>query len=304
MGLMSGRVIVGAILISAVLATVTVTPGAASASSSPKLKLLWSEEFNGKKGSAPSPKSWNFNLGGPNSNGELEYYTSRASNISMDGSGHLKITANRIADQGYNTVGTDPMAENILNACQACQFTSGFINTSHKLSFQYGMVSVKMKVPSGTGTWPAFWMLGSSILKGIPWPDAGEIDISEVKGEQPNAAYGTVHGPGMESNGGGYGSVYNGDYIDLSQDYHVYSIMWKKNEIDWYVDNNLYFTAKAGDPSAGTWVYNQPFYLLLNLAMGGTFGNNGIDPAIKQAQLSVDYIRYYSVNGVGKVFHN
>ena len=80
--------------------------------------------------------------------------------------------------------------------------------------------------------------------------------------------------------------------------------MWKKNQIDWYVDGNLYFTATAGDPSAGTWVYNQPFYLLLNLALGGTFGNNGIDRSLNQAQLAVDYIRYYSVNGLGKVFHN
>lgn len=292
------------VLTSSLLATVALLPGPAQASSTPKLKLLWSEEFNGKKGSAPSSKSWNFNLGGPNSNGELEYYTKRASNIAMDGAGHLVITANRIADQSENIVGTDPLADSILNACQACQFTSGFINSSYKLSFQYGMVSVKMKVPSGTGTWPAFWMLGTSILKGIPWPDAGEIDISEVKGEQPNAAYGTIHGPGMETTGGGFGSVYNGDFIDLSQDYHIYSIMWKKNQIDWYVDGNLYFTATAGDPSAGTWVYNQPFYLLLNLAMGGTFGNNGIDPSLNQAQLAVDYIRYYSVNGLGKVFHN
>jgi hypothetical protein len=263
-------------------------------------KMLWSDEFTGKKNALPNPKSWVPELGGLNQNGELEFYTKDPANIGLDGSGHLLITANRIADSSLLAVSNDPKIERMLNACAACQFSSAKIKSAGKLSFQYGRLEIRMKTPSGLGTWPAFWMLGTDLLKGIPWPDAGEIDILEQRGSSPTTAFGTLHGPGLQSSGGGYGSIYDAPTA-LSDAFHLYAIEWKKNHIDFYVDDNLYFSADSKDPGSGTWVYNQPFFLILNLAMGGEFTGD-LDPAMTKAQMSIDYIRYYSINGVGKVF--
>ncbi len=287
-------------LILALATSVTLQSPAGAATKMTTYKLLWSDEFTGKKGALPNPKVWVPELGGLNQNGELEYYTKDSQNIGLDGSGKLVITANRIADSSLLPVSTDPKIDRMLNACPACQFTSAKIKTAGKMSFQYGRMEIRMKTPTGLGTWPAFWMLGTDLLKGIPWPDAGEIDILEQRGSMPTTAFGTLHGPGLESAGGGYGSVYDGPN-PLPNEFHLYAIEWKKNHIDFYVDDNLYFSADSKDPGAGTWVYNQPFFLILNLAMGGEFTGD-LDPAMKKAQMSIDYIRYYSINGVGKVF--
>jgi len=281
-------------------ATTLVAPSHA-ASGVTTYKLLWSDEFNGKKGALPNPKTWSPEIGGLNQNGELEFYTKDSKNLALDGAGHLVITANRIADQSEMAVSNDPNIDRMLNQCNACQFTSAKIKTAGKLSFQYGRLEARIKTPSGLGTWPAFWMLGSDLLKGIPWPDSGEIDILEQKGSMPETVFGTIHGPNLPGGaGGGYGSTYSAP-TSLNNVFHTYAIEWKKNKIDFYVDDNLYFSAAANDGSSGTWVYNQPFFLILNLAMGGEFTGD-LDPAMKQAQMSIDYIRFYSINGVGKVF--
>ena len=261
-------------------------------------KLIWSEEFTGKKGSLPNNKIWDYDLGGLNQNGELQYYSKLPQNISLDGAGKLVINANRIADQSFTATSNDPTIEKMLNACNACQFSSARIKTAKKLSVQYGRIEARMKVPMGEGTWPAFWMLGTDLIKGIPWPDAGEIDILETKGTLPNTVFGTIHGPGY-SGGSGIGSTYN-NFQPLGQAFHNYAIEWKKNQLDFYFDDFNYFSIKPNDPGVGTWVYNQPFFFILNLAMGGEFTGE-IDPTINKAQLIVDYIRVYSINGVGKV---
>jgi beta-glucanase (GH16 family) len=287
----------------ALFSALTVEGPAKAASKITTYKLLWSDEFTGKKGATPNPKVWTPELGGLNSNGELEYYTKDAKNLALDGSGHLLITANRIADQSEIAISNDPAIERMLNACNACQFTSAKIKSAGKLMFQYGKLEIRMKVPPGDGTWPAFWMLGSELLKGIPWPDSGEIDILETKGSLPNTAFGPIHGPGLAGGaGGGFGSTFTSP-TPLTSGFHTYAIEWKKNLIDFYVDDNLYFTAAASDSSTGTWVYTQPFFMILNLAMGGEFTGD-LDPAMTKAQMSIDYIRYYSINGVGKVVKN
>jgi len=276
---------------------------ASAASKITTYKLIWADDFTGKKGSLPNPKIWTPELGGLNQNGELEFYTKDPKNLSLDGAGHLVISANRIADQSEMAVSNDPAINRMLDACNACQFTSAKIKTANKLSFQYGRIEIRMKTPSGLGTWPAFWMLGNDLLKGIPWPDSGEIDILEQKGSMPGTAFGTVHGPGLPGGaGGGYGSTYTAPYA-LNTAFHTYAIEWKKNQIDFYVDDNLYFTAAANDGQSGTWVYNQPFFLILNLAMGGEFTGD-LDPAMNNAQMVIDYIHFYSINGVGKVIKN
>lgn len=291
---------IAAVSILALLTGFVVQTPTSAANKITTYKLLWADDFTGKKNTLPSSKSWVPELGGLNQNGELEYYTKDPANIGLDGAGHLVITANRIADSSLLAVSDDPKINKMLNACSACQFSSAKIKSAGKLSFQYGRMEIRMKTPSGLGTWPAFWMLGTDLLKGIPWPDAGEIDILEQRGSMPTTAFGTLHGPGLQSSGGGYGSVYDGPN-PLSNEFHTYAIEWKKNHIDFYVDDNLYFAADSKDPGSGTWVYNQPFFLILNLAMGGEFTGD-LDPALNKAQMSIDYIHYYSINGVGKVF--
>lgn len=287
----------------ATLTAVAILPNvdpAVAASKVTTYKLIWSDEFSGKKGALPNSKFWGFDLGGLNQNGELQYYTKSSQNIALDGAGKLVITANRIADQSMIPVSADPVTEKMLNACSSCQFSSARIKTAGKISVQYGRVEARIKVPAGEGSWPAFWMLGSDLLKGIPWPDAGEIDIVETKGSMIDTAFGTIHGPGMQSAGGGLGSIY-AHTSSLSSTFHTYAIEWKKNQIDFYVDDNMYFSVTPKDQGSGIWVYNQPFFMILNLAMGGEFGGE-IDPKLNKAQLIVDYIKIYSVNGVGKVF--
>ncbi len=295
-------VIVLVSLLGLLSATVVGTP-AKAASKITTYKLLWADDFTGKKGTLPNPKVWAPELGGLNQNGELEFYTKDPKNLALDGAGHLLITANRIADQSEIAVSNDPAIDRMLNQCNACQFTSAKIKTASKLSFQYGRIEIRMKTPVGLGTWPAFWMLGNDLLKGIPWPDSGEIDILEQKGSLPDTAFGTIHGPNLPSGaGGGYGSTFTAQ-TPLNSGFHTYSIEWKKNKIDFYVDDNLYFSAAANDGSSGTWVYNQPFFLILNLGMGGEFTGD-LDPAMKRTQMSIDYIHFYSINGVGKVIKN
>jgi beta-glucanase (GH16 family) len=155
-----------------------------------------------------------------------------------------------------------------------------------------------MKVAAGEGTWPAFWMLGADLLDGNPWPECGEIDIVETRGVEPSLVSAVLHGPGY-GKGPGVGGSYQSP-TPLSDAYHVYAIEWKKNKIDFYFDDRLISSETPTSVKPGRWVFNQKFYLILNLAMGGEFGGS-IDPAINQTQLFVDYIRYFSVDGVGKV---
>ena len=300
---LKGYVLSGtAIALSFLLAT-SLVPADAAAKPAPKLlKLLWSDEFAGKKGALPSSKTWNYDIGNSYGwgNSELEYYTQKPANISLDGKGKLVVTANRISDTSGFQVGTVPGTEQILNMCPECQFTSAKIQTANKLGIQYGRIEIRMKNPAGVGTWPAFWMLGDDLLDGNPWPECGEIDIMEARGYMGEAAFGTIHGPNFANgNFGGYGSTYNNG-AQLSDAFHTYAIEWKKNQIDFYVDDSLYLSATPKDIAPGRWVFNQEFFLILNLAMGGEFAGD-LDPALMQSQMSIDYIRVYSINGIGKV---
>ena len=268
-----------------------------------KMKLLWSDEFNGKQGARPSSKVWSSEIGGGGwGNSERQFYTDKAANASMDGSGRLVITANRISNQFAEQVGEVPGTEDILNRCSECQFTSARLKTSRKLSFQYGRIEARIKMPVGIGTWPAFWMLGGDLLDGVPWPECGEIDIMEFRGDIPDQSTSAIHGP-TTPQGSGLGARFVSG-PPLSDGYHTYAIDWKKNSLTFLVDGRVTGTYSSADTGSRGWVYNQKFFLILNLAMGGTYAGEFIDPTLNQAQLSVDYIRFYSVNGVGKVFRN
>ena len=272
----------------------------ADAATKKSLKLLWSDEFNGKKGTLPSSKVWSAEIGGGGwGNSERQYYTNKSSNASMDGSGRLVITADRISNEYAEQVGEVPGTEDILNRCSECQFTSARLKTARKLSFQYGRIEARMKLPQGVGTWPAFWMLGGDLLDGVPWPECGEIDIMEFRGDISDQSTSAIHGP-TTPQGSGLGTRFL-SFAPLSDDYHTFAIEWKKNSLSFIVDGRVTGTFSSADTGSRGWVYNQKFFLILNLAMGGTYAGEFIDPTLNQAQLSVDYIRYYSINGVGKV---
>lgn len=268
-----------------------------------KLKLLWSDEFNGKKGVRPSAKVWSAEIGGGGwGNSERQFYTDKAANASMNGLGSLVITANRISNEYAEQIGEVPGTEDILNRCSECQFTSARLKTARKLSFQYGRIEARIKMPVGIGTWPAFWMLGGDLLDGVPWPECGEIDIMEFRGDIPDQSTSAIHGP-TTPQGSGLGARFLSG-PPLSEGYHTYAIDWKKNSLTFLVDGSPTGTFTSADTGSRGWVYNQKFFLILNLAMGGTYAGEYIDPALNQAQLHVDYIRYYSVNGVGKISKN
>ena len=273
---------------------------AADAASKKTLKLLWSDEFNGKKGTSPSAKNWSREIGGGGwGNSERQYYTDKALNAAMDGAGRLVITSRRISNEYSEQVGNDPGTEDILNRCSECQFTSARMKSARNVSFQYGRIEARMKLPQGIGTWPAFWMLGADLLDGVPWPECGEIDIMEFRGDLSDQSTSAIHGPTTPP-GSGLGTRYL-SFAPLSDGYHTYAIEWKKNSIDFIVDGRINGTVSSQDTGARGWVFNQEFFIILNLAMGGTYAGEYIDPYLNQAQLNIDYIRFYSVNGVGKV---
>jgi beta-glucanase (GH16 family) len=289
---------IGALMAISVALSLVVNPVADAAPK--KLKLLWSDEFNGKKGVRPSAKVWSAEIGGGGwGNSERQYYTDKSANASMDGAGRLIITADRISNEYAEQVGTVPGTEDILNRCSECQFTSARLKTARKLSFMYGRVEARIKMPVGVGTWPAFWMLGGDLLDGVPWPECGEVDIMEFRGDISDRATHALHGP-TTPKGSGLGAAFL-SYEPLSNGFHTYAIEWKKDRIDFIVDGRVNGTFSVADTGRRGWVYNQEFFLILNLAMGGTYAGEYIDPTLNQAQLSVDYIRFYSVNGVGKV---
>lgn len=289
---------IGALIAISVALSLAVNPVADAAPK--KLKLLWSDEFNGKKGARPSAKVWSAEIGGGGwGNSERQYYTDKSANASMDGAGRLIITADRISNEYAEQIGTVPGTEDILNRCSECQFTSARLKTARKLSFMYGRVEARIKMPVGVGTWPAFWMLGGDLLDGVPWPECGEIDIMEFRGDISDRATHALHGP-TTPKGSGLGAAFL-SYEPLSNGFHTYAIEWKKDRIDFIVDGRVNGTFSVADTGRRGWVYNQEFFLILNLAMGGTYAGEYIDPTLNQAQLSVDYIRFYSVNGVGKV---
>jgi len=268
---------------------------AGSATAASKYKLLWSQEFNSKANTRIDTKLWNYEMGiGPN--GEKEYYTTFKKNSAMDGKGHFNITARIIkeGDSMYNYCMPDVIDN--------CWYTSARLNTSNKLGFKYGRMSARIKMPAGKAVWPAFWMLGQSINQTVTWPDCGEIDIVEAKDTPNNMVFGTAHGPGY-SGGGGLGDVISAA-APLSDAYHTYTVDWKKDRVDWYFDGALYHTIVPSDTYGKPWVFNQEFFVIMNLAMGGMFVGspsfNDFVP-VTSAQMSVDWIRYYSVNGVGKV---
>lgn len=232
-------------------------------------ELVWSDDFNGAAGNAPDNTKWSFDLGGGGwGNSELQVYTNNASNVKLDGSGKLMITA----------------------ISNASGFTSARIKTKGMFAQAYGRFEARIKTPTGPGIWPAFWMLGSNIDT-RQWPQCGEIDIMEQKGNQSSITYGTVHGPGY-SGGNSIGKPYGLTSGRFDTDYHIYAVEWGEDYIDFFVDNFLYQRVKPENVT-GEWVYNQPFYILLNVAVGGNFVGFPTTGTPFPQTMYVDYVKVY-----------
>jgi beta-glucanase (GH16 family) len=244
----------------------------------PGLELSWSDEFNQKDGSAPDPAKWKFATGGNGwGNKELEYYTSRPQNARIR-HGDLEIIARKEHYTGADGVKRD--------------YTSARLITSGKFEQAYGRFEARIRIPFGQGVWPAFWLLGTDEAQ-VGWPKCGEIDIMENIGREPAMVHGTIHGPGY-SGGKGIGSPYALASGRLADDYHVFAVEWEPQEIRFFVDDHLYATRKPSDlPPDTKWVYDHPFYILLNFAIGGEWpGSPDVSTKFPQKML-VDYVRVY-----------
>ena len=241
---------------------------------------MWSDEFNGPQGSAPDASNWAPMIGGKGwGDGELECYTDARDNSALDGNGFLVISARSAKGHACADGSTN-------------DYTSARLSTQGLQTFQYGTMAVRAKMPTGDGAWPAFWALGEN-HDTAGWPASGEIDVSEVVGKQKNVTHGTVHGPKAD----GKPFSVTGSYTapsDLSSDFHVYSATWTPTTVDFAIDDVVYSTVtKADVEKSGRWVYDQPFYLLLNLAVGGSFPGNPSASSVWPQQMVVDWVRVY-----------
>jgi len=261
-------------------------PVASAPAPSNSWSLVWSDEFDGAAGTVPNAANWNYDLGNKEASGwgnrEFQYYTSSARNAQMNGAGMLVITAEKATNPGpcWND--------------KPCDYTSARIHTSTKVGFTYGKVEARMKLPPGQGVWPAFWALGTDIATN-PWPKSGEIDIMEFVPQTPNSTYGTLHGPGYS------GAQGIGKPVDLGapvvNDFHTYTIIKRPNEIVWYVDGKEYHRlTPALLPAGGTWVFEKPFFVILNLAIGGDWPGPPDATTPLPAQMQVDWVRIYKEN--------
>jgi beta-glucanase (GH16 family) len=237
-----------------------------------KWQLVWQDEFEGPEGQLPDSTKWRFDIGTNWGNLQLEYDTDRPENVSLDGKGRLRIIAR---EEQY----------------EESAYTSGRINTRGLFSQKHGRFAARILLPIGQGIWPAFWMLGAD-FPGVSWPDCGEIDIMEYRGQEPNILVGSIHGPGhfgVDALSGKYQSF---DF--LNEQYHLYAIEWDTESITWFIDDTQYHRVEPADlPNGARWVYNQPFFILLNLAVGGRWvGPPNGDTAFPQT-MRVDWVRVY-----------
>lgn len=237
-------------------------------------RLVWSEEFTGPAGSLPQASHWNLEVGTDWGNAQLEYDTNRASNVSLDGQGHLAITARREAFQGS-------------------AYTSGRISTRGWFAQRYGRFEARMKLPSGRGMWPAFWMLGDDIGT-VPWPGCGEIDVMEYRGQEPTVIHGSLHGPGYSGGNARTRSFVLPGGARFDDGFHVFAIEWTANQVRYLVDGVAYqVLTPASLPSGTRWVFDHPFFILLNLAVGGNYVGPPDATTVFPQTLLVDYVRVY-----------
>jgi beta-glucanase (GH16 family) len=253
----------------------------ASASVRPARHLIWSDDFDGRAGARPSPRWWRAVTGGDGwGNQELEYYTDRASNVALDGHGHLVITARHQIYRDASGLVRD--------------YTSARIQTEGLFETRYGELEARIQLPAGRGLWPAFWALGANIGS-VGWPACGEIDVVENVGSDPFAFHGSIHGPEPGQPHGYALNVGKRSPVSLARGFHVYGVDWSPGQLVFTLDGRAFGKLTPASLSRGEqWVFDQPFYLLLDLAVGGT-GPGSPGPGTRfPARMVVDWVRVYS----------
>jgi len=236
-----------------------------------KLQMVWNDEFD-TDGRLDSTK-WGYDIGGHGwGNSELQFYTERTENVRIE-NGILIIEARK---ESYESM----------------EFTSARAITKNKGDWKYGKVEVKAKIPDGRGTWPAIWML-PTLDRRMSWPLDGEIDIMEHVGFDEGQIHGTVHTEAYNHNKGTQRGAET-TIKDAAEEFHVYSIEWNADSIEWFVDNEKYHVFKNEQLSQKEWPFDNPFHLILNIAVGGSWGGQqGVDDSIWPRRMEVDWIRVY-----------
>ena len=241
--------------------------------------LAWSDEFNGPNGSGIDQSRWTAEVGGGGwGNKELEYYTARLENA-YQSDGSLVIKAIKEKYTGADNVTRD--------------YTSARLITKNKFTATYGRFEARIKIPYGQGMWPAFWLLGSDI-SGVGWPACGEIDIMENIGKQPSDIHGSIHGPGYSGSGGITSTYSLASGKRFADSFHVFAVEWEPNAIRFFCDDMLYKTITPADLPAGTkWVFDHPFFILVNLAVGGNWPGSPDASTVFPQTMQVDYVRVF-----------
>ena len=240
-----------------------------------EFKLVWSDEFD--TDGLPDSSNWNYDIGSRNGwgNNELQYYTSRKENARVE-NGILILEARK---ENFESFG----------------YTSARIKTRNKGDWKYGKIEVMAKLPMGRGTWPAIWMLPT--MEGrMSWPDDGEIDIMEHVGFDPGSIHGTIHTKAYNHTiGTQKGNTINID--DFSDAFHLYTIEWNPDRISWFVDEDRYFVYENEGTGKDAWPFDNPFHLILNIAVGGNWGGQmGVDDSIWPQRMQIDWVRVYQEN--------
>ncbi|MEV6376878.1 RICIN domain-containing protein [Micromonospora musae] len=239
--------------------------------------VTWSDDFNGPAGTPPDQNKWKYDIGGGGwGNNELQYYTSSTRNAALDGNGNLVITARR---------------ENPANhSCWygSCQYTSARLLTAGTFAQAYGRFEARIKIPRGQGLWPAFWMLGTSSNS---WPDRGEIDIMENVGREPSTVHGTLHGPGYSGGNAVTGQTSLPGGQALADAFHTYTVDWAPDSITWYLDGVQYSRKTPADLRGNRWVFDHPFFMIMNVAVGGNWPGSPDGTTVFPQQMVVDYVR-------------
>jgi beta-glucanase (GH16 family) len=239
-------------------------------------ELTWSDDFEGSKGELLNPVNWTYDIGTSQNgwgNQELQYYTNRPENVSLDGEGNLVITA-------------------IAEPFSGSPYTSARIKTEVLFDQAYGGFEARIITPFGPGIWPPYWMLGAD-FSAAGWPHTGKIDIMKFRGQEPQRIHGTLHGPGYSA-GTAVTSSHSLSNSRFDTSFHIFAVEWLKNRIDYFVDEVRYQCIERSDID-GKWVFNKPFFLILNTAVGGTFVGPPTDQTPFPQEMIIDFVKVYSM---------
>jgi beta-glucanase (GH16 family) len=248
-------------------------------------QLTFGDDFDGPAGAKPDPAKWGYQTSDRRiaGNSQLQYYTDSAQNSSLDGDGNLVITAREETTPGSSC------------ANRPCRYTSARIWTDKKFSQTYGRFEARVQVPSGKGIWPAFWMLGDDVNTRVGWPAGGEIDVMEIRGDNPSTLFGSLIGPGRTGGVSSFTKAYTlPEGQSFADGFHTFAVEWEPNVVRWYADDQLYATCTPADLPAGSrWVFQRPFFMILNLAVDGNVGRMPGAVAKFPSEMKIDYVRAY-----------